>query len=131
MKCEYCGFNINKKFPDRNEHKLCSILREFSNGRNLTENGSYYMSYVPTEKQDIWPNLSVNSRGYCQTHQLVARILLGRDLNAQDSDEPEIVDHIKMGSENKKNFSPKNLRVMKLKDHVSEHKKKDSPRRDT
>jgi len=128
-KCEYCGMNINERFPDRVIHKLCEKLKNFSNGRSLTLNQNYYMSYLPKEKQDLWPNLSVTSRNYCQTHQLVARIILGRDLIEQDSENAEVVDHINMGNNNKKNFSPRNLRVMNLKDHVSEHKKKDSQRR--
>ena len=129
MKCEYCGNAINSKFSDRKIHKLCQKLKEFSNGRNLTENGDYWMSYVPPEKEGIWPNLSVNSRNYCYSHELIARLILGRDLNSQDSDDPEIVDHINMGDGNKADFSPANLRVMKLNDHVSEHKRKGSPRR--
>lgn len=119
--CEYCGNKINPKFSDREIHKLCEKLREFSNGRSLTENNGYHMCWVPPEKQDLWPNLSVNSRGYVPVHQVIARLILNRDLNAQDSDDPEIVDHIH-GAKSKMWIAPRNLRVMKLDQHVHSHK---------
>ncbi len=128
-KCSYCDLPLKTDDQEKETHVLCDKLKEFSNGRNLTKNNGYWMSYVPPEKQDRWPNLSVNSRGYAPVHQVVARLLLNRDLNAQDSEDPEVVDHIAIGIDNKLNFAPWNLRVMKLKDHVSEHKRKDSPRR--
>lgn len=119
--CEYCGNDISPDFPDREIHRLCEKLREFSNGRSLTENGGYHMAYIPPEKQNMWPNLSVNSRDYAYVHELIARMILKRDLNAQDSDDPEIVDH-RMGAKTKLNFAPRNLRVMKLDQHVHSHK---------
>lgn len=121
MKCEYCGNEINPKFSDRKIHNLCKKLKTFSNGRNLTENGGYHMIWVPPDKQSIWPNLSVNSRDYAYVHEVIARIILGRDLNSQDSDDPEIVDHIH-GNTSKLDIAPRNLRVMKLDDHVHSHK---------
>lgn len=129
MKCEYCNSEINSKFPERKIHKLCQKLKEFSGGRNLTENGDYWMSYVPPEKQSQFPNLSPNSRDYVYTHELVARLILGRDLNSQSSNDPEIVDHVH-GNTSKLNFAPRNLRVMKLDDHVHSHKFKNGEERE-
>lgn len=128
-KCSYCDLPLETDDPDKETHALCDKLKEFSNGRNLTKNNGYWMSYVPPEKQDRFPNMPINSRFYTYTHGLVARLLLKRDLIAQGEDDSEIVDHIRVGEQNKLNFAPWNLRVMKLKDHVSEHKRKDSPRR--
>lgn len=125
MKCEYCGLEINSKFPEKKIHKLCQILRDkISNGRNLTyaNDDSYPMSYVTEEIKKKWPNLSPNSRDYVYTHEIVARLILNRDLVAQGEDDSEIVDHIH-NNRSKKDFSPHNLRVMNLKDHVSSHKK--------
>lgn len=124
-KCEYCDQDINPKFPDRKIHKLCQILRDqVSGGRNLTyaNEDSYPMSYIVPEVKKKWPNLSPNSRDYVCTHEIVGRLILGRDLISQGEDDSEIVDHIH-GNQTKKSFSPYNLRVMNLKKHVSSHKK--------
>ena len=86
MKCEYCGNEINPKFSDRKIHKLCQKLKEFSNGRNLTyaNDDDYPMSWVPPDKKSLWPNLSVNSRDYVYTHEIIARMILGRDLEMRE-----------------------------------------------
>lgn len=132
IKCEYCGLPLKTKDPNKKTHKLCDRIKIISGGRNLTyaNEDSYPMSYISEEYTEQFDNLHPNSRGYVYTHELVAQVLLGRKLKVQSDgvDEAEVVDHIG-GPKSKKNFSPSNLRVMKLQDHVSSHKSKDSTRK--
>lgn len=122
-KCEYCGMEINsKKFPERKIHRLCGILKKIAQNRNLTYSNedSYPMMYTKSI-QGKYPNLKTNSDFYVYVHEVVARLILGRDLIKQGEDDSEIVHH---KNENKKDFRPRNLVVERLKDHVSHHKKK-------
>lgn len=120
-KCEYCGLPLKTDDPNKTTHKLCDVLKQISGGRNLTyaNEDDYPMMYVKSIKSKF-PNLRTNSDHYVYVHEVVARLILGRDLISQGNDDSEIVDH---KDEDKKNFSPKNLRVMRLDSHISSHKK--------